>query len=355
MAERLGDFTSRIIQERHARPLTRAIIALGSCIYDGPQRTLEFARRAWPNDRRTIETIERAAVIPTSTTTTDVPKMSAVSDVVSIIGPMSASGQIFSRAIGLELGRMAAITVPTLVASATGVGFVAQAAPIPVQQLAFGGPSLTTKKLALLAALTRELFESGTNAEILIRAALSENLSLGLDGILLDSTASDTTRPAGLRAGVSAIGATAGGGQEAMIKDLSNLATTVAAVAGSQDNIIFIAAPGEAVRINMRVPSSFRYPVFSSAGLASGVVLCLAVNALAVAADPAIRYEVARHTAVHMETAPSQIATVGTPNVIAAPVRSLFQTDAVGVKLLIEMDWALRTTGAIAWTQTVTW
>ena len=43
---------------------------------------------------------------------------------------------------------------------------------------------------------------------------------------------------------------------------------------------------------------------------------------------------------LHMEdTTPLPIGTVGTPNVIAAPTRSLWQTDTLGLRLTTEMSW----------------
>jgi hypothetical protein len=59
-----------------------------------------------------------------------------------------------------------------------------------------------------------------------------------------------------------------------------------------------------------------------------------------------------RQSVLHMETAPLPIVDGGTPT---APVRSLYQTDSIGLKLRVELAWGLRANGAIAWTQGVTW
>jgi hypothetical protein len=40
---------------------------------------------------------------------------------------------------------------------------------------------------------------------------------------------------------------------------------------------------------------------------------------------------------------------------VAAPVRSLWQTDTIGVRMLLDLNWGMRRTGVIAWTQTMTW
>jgi hypothetical protein len=57
---------------------------------------------------------------------------------------------------------------------------------------------------------------------------------------------------------------------------------------------------------------------------------------------------------VHMDTTPSPISTPGTPNVVASPVRSLWQTNTVAAKISFNASWALRDSRALAW-MTVRW
>jgi hypothetical protein len=40
---------------------------------------------------------------------------------------------------------------------------------------------------------------------------------------------------------------------------------------------------------------------------------------------------------------------------VASPVRSLWQTDTVGIRAILRCAWALRATGAVAWLQSATW
>ena len=51
-----------------------------------------------------------------------------ISSLVSILGPMSASAMIFNRALQVEFDHNYAVTIPNLVASASGVSFTAQGA-----------------------------------------------------------------------------------------------------------------------------------------------------------------------------------------------------------------------------------
>ena len=76
---------------------------------------------------------------------------------------------------------------------------------------------------------------------------------------------------------------------------------------------------------------------------------------LAVSYDPEPRFANSREGTVHMEdTNPLQIGTAGTPNVIAGSVRSLWQTDSVGLRMLIDMAWTMRAE-TIALVEDITW
>jgi hypothetical protein len=124
-------------------------------------------------------------------------------------------------------------------------------------------------------------------------------------------------------------------------------------LAGSQENIIFIAAPDVAVKIALRTNNRFAYPVFSTGGLSAGQLVCLAVNCLAVAGDDTPRFEVSDQATVHLDdTTPLAISAAGT---VAAPTRSNWQTDTRTVRLILELNYVLRTTNAIAWTESITW
>jgi hypothetical protein len=56
------------------------------------------------------------------------------------------------------------------------------------------------------------------------------------------------------------------------------------------------------------------------------------------------------------DTAPLAIigGTTGTP-VPAVPTRSLWQTDTIGVRMLLPMNWAYRRPGMVQWMSGVTW
>jgi hypothetical protein len=64
------------------------------------------------------------------------------------------------------------------------------------------------------------------------------------------------------------------------------------------------------------------------------------------------RVEASFEALVHEDTAPTAISATG---VMAAPTRSLFQTNAVGLRMNTPVSWALRSPGAVAWMAAVNW
>ena len=98
------------------------------------------------------------------------------------------------------------------------------------------------------------------------------------------------------------------------------------------------------------------YPVIQSSNVTADMMLLVdAADFVSVTGDTP-RFDVSDQATVHMEdTTPLAISTVGSPNTVAAPVRSLWQTDCIGVRMLLDLNWGLRRTGTVAWTQTMTW
>jgi hypothetical protein len=68
------------------------------------------------------------------------------------------------------------------------------------------------------------------------------------------------------------------------------------------------------------------------------------------------RFDVSDQATLHMEdTSPAQIGTTGTPNVVAAPVRSMWQTDSIALRMVMDLNWSMRRAGVVAYTTGVTW
>lgn len=201
--------------------------------------------------------------------------------------------------------------------------------------------------------MSREVYEHSA-AEIEIPRMVSASLGYSFDSLLLDANAASATRPAGLKNGISAIASDGGTGESAMIDDLANLASVVASV--SATNFFYVASPRQYVKILLRKPSDFKIPILCSGALPDGQVACLGLDAFVIAGSDEAKITITKGGgAVVMDTAPGQFSVAGTPPAVAAPILSPFQSDLVMIKLLAQIDWALRDPSGFAWVQSVAW
>jgi hypothetical protein len=321
--------------------LVRASITAGLGALD---RTA--ARKTWPSDRAAELLVTRGPQTPTSTA--DLSAIGRVSIAfLAALTPTSAGAALLNRGLQLSFNGAASIAVPAIKSTRLG-RFVAELESIPVTQFSVnGGPVLRPFKFASITTLSNEMLRSA-NAEALVRQALIESVGLSLDAVLFDDEAEvEGLRPAGLLHDIEPI-ATSGD----MTGDLEALAATVASIAG--DQLVFIADPLSAVSIALRLPREFPWPILPSVALAPGTIIALAANALVSASESAPTIEAGRESIIHMEDdAPAQI--VDDAGTLARPVRSLFQSDTVGLKLRWPLSWALRDPAAIAVVRAASW
>jgi capsid protein len=329
-------------------PLVRAAIATANNVFDRNVSASEFARRNW-NDRA-VEYVLRAAVSPATTTTPGwAQELSPVTlaFLASLVGP-SAGADLLGRGIQLRFDGAKAISLPTIAPGQTG--FVGEGKAIPVVQFqTASGVKLEPHKLALITTLTREMIES-SNAEMIIRAVLSESAARGLDAALFSSNAGTADSPPGLLNGITPqTASTATPLLDAMVADLSALGGAVARVAGS--NIVFVAAPEQALAVNLRAPD-FAYSILASQ-LPVKTVIAIAAPALVSGFDPVPQIEASREPELHMDAAATDIVSGG--GAVASPTMTLFQGDKLALKMRMRAAWALRAPSAIAFMQNVAW
>lgn len=335
--------------------------------------------RAYGDDETTkivLDVVSKAASAPATTTTSGWASQlvqTVNADFMETLLPASIYPGLAARGLRLNFGRNGVISIPSRSATPTIAGsFVGEGSPIPVRQGAFSSQSLTPKKMAVISTFTREIAEHSVPAiEALIRAAIQEDTSVALDSVLLDATAASAIRPAGLRNGVTAITATSGGGIAALVADAKALVgALITATNGNVRAPVWIMNPAQALSISltsnaggdfvfadaMNAGSFLGYPVIQSPTVTAGmVVLVDAADFVSVTGDEP-RFDVSDQATLHMEdTTPLAISATGSPNTVAAPVRSMFQTDSIALRMILPMNWTLRRAGVLAWTQSVTW
>lgn len=322
-----------------------------------------------------LDVVTRSAVVPADTVTSGWASQlvqTSIGDFIEALIPNSVYPALAARGATFTFGRNGQINLPARnSATAISGGFVAQGAPVPVKQGQFTSISLTPKKMGVISTFTREIAEHSTPAiEGLIRQAIVDDTSVALDLILLDATAADTTRPAGLRNGVSVTAATTGGGVAALLGDLKAL--TSAIITGTNGNIrnpVWIMNPADVLaakltpaaagggefpfKAELTAGTLLGYPVIQSTNVAAEFVYILDAADFVTATGDTPRFDISDQAVLHMETVPAPISTVGTA--VAFPVRSLWQTDTIGIRMLLDVNWAMRRTGVVAWTSAVTW
>jgi hypothetical protein len=354
------DRLEQIEISRRARPIIRAATAhlLAYVQHNGSGSyqayVPDIVKQHYSKDRDVGLITRAASTITSMTGATQFIETEGVADFVNMLSPASAGAVLLQRGWQFQFDGAGAIGVPGLLASSGNTSFVGEGLPIPVRQEVFTGLSLTPDKFATINVFTRDIFaHSIPTIEAMTTNVLRESVGLALDKALLDNVAADTTRPAGLLNGISGLTPSAlTVKSESLQADVEQLVAQVSAVA-SNNPIIFICSPAQATALKM-LPN-FPFEVLSSSSLAAKTVICVASNCVASAIDPAPRFSMAKEATVHMETVPLAIGTAGSPPTVAAPTRSLFQTDSIGLRMIMEVSWGLRSATGLAWMVNVLW
>jgi HK97 family phage major capsid protein len=287
--------------------------------------------------------------------------------------PNSVYPSLAARGGSFTFGRNGVISIPTRTSTPTLAGaFVAQGAAIPVRQGAFSAVNFTPKKMGVISTFTRDIAEHSTPAiEGLIRQAIVDDTSVAIDTILLDATAADTTRPAGLRNGASAgTASTAAANIDKLIADLKQL--TGFLITGTNGNVrapTWIMNPADVLAAALTQTTAgggefpfkqelsqgtlLGYPVISSTNQTQDIILLVDAADFITATGDTPRFDVSDQAVLHMETSPGPIST--TTTAVAAPVRSLWQTDCFGVRMILDINWGMRRAGVVAFTSGINW
>jgi hypothetical protein len=304
---------------------------------------VEPVKNPHPQDRA-VEWMQRGAVSPTRTTDA-AGLLQTAYEFIAGLTQVSAAASVIAQSLRLDFNNAGAISIPAV--SLPLAKWVAEGGAIPVQM---GSASVTTMspfKVAEIIPLTNEMLHSG-NSEALMRQTLIENIGPAFDALMFSNAAGVANQqPPGLLFGVTPLTATAAG-SAAMFTDLSNLIAALAPVAGTSPPVI-IAAPRQATTILLTAidPPT----VLASAAVAAGTVIALCPGALATAVG--VPEMSASDGEVHMDSVPGEI--VSSPGVVAAGVKSGFQTDCTFLRYVQKLTWAKRNAAAVQIVQSVNW
>jgi hypothetical protein len=177
-------------------------------------------------------------------------------------------------------------------------------------------------------------------------------------------------RPAGLLNGVTPNTPTAGGGIAAFIGDLTGLITSISlSTYGNVRAPVWLVNQTDMLRASLLQAANtgiFPFKAEIEAGTLLGIPLLDSATVpaksmtLVDAADfvvvggEAPRMEMSDQATLHMEdTSPQDL--VVSPSTVAAPQKSLFQTDSLALRMIMPLNWVQRRAGTVATVAGVTW
>jgi hypothetical protein len=237
--------------------------------------------------------------------------------------------------------------------------FVPEGSPSPVPNLAFSSAILgPVCKVLILAGVSGEL-QSGSaeTAERVISEALAISVEQSQDAKLFSTDAAvPGTSPAGLLNGLTPLTSTGStGGAAAVADDLALLASTISRHGIGIDDLIYVTTAAIATKIRTLAGPFFADVVLSSAAIPDGWIIAIIPQGLATGYSGEVQVETSIVAPLHFESAtPLPIGTVGSPNVVAAPVHSAFQEYLLMIKVRGRMAWACQP-NAVCYMTGVAW
>ena len=292
--------------------------------------------------------------------------------------PASVYPKLAAAGMSLTFGANGKIVIPTrALTPALSGSFIGEGAPIPVRQGAFASQTLTPKKMAVITTWTREMSEHSIPAiEGLLRQALLDDTAIALDAVLLGIGAATVITPAGLRSyqatqTASAIASQPYANFVADYKKLLNALITL--TNGNVRSPVMILNPAEVLSVSMLQPPAAAAPLLpfmdmvesgrilnvgliKSGNQPQGQVTMVDAADFVSAGAEGPRLEISDQATLHMEdTAPADIVTgpSGTP-VPATPVKSMWQTDLLALRMIMHMNFIMRRP-VVSWTTGVSW
>jgi hypothetical protein len=276
--------------------------------------------------------------------------------VASLAGE-SAAARLIGAGMRVDLSGVAGVLIPHRSAPLPNidVAWVQELGAYPVRQGLLASTLLgPTRKLITGIVVTRELADYANGDEI-IGSMLREDVAASLDFSLFSNAAASASRPAGILNGVTSLAATTGSGEAALRGDIAKL-EAIATATGTNE-IAYIASPSYAARAATYANVVGNdVNVWPSVAVADGVLIAIAPAAFVSGFGAVPKINTAQDATLHRDDAsPQQIGTPGSPNVVAAPTRSMFQTDSIALRLILDCAWSLRSTGAVSWITGATW
>jgi hypothetical protein len=303
-----------------------------------------------------LRIVQRANVSPGSTTTSGWGaelQRDAFRNFLIELSPYSGAARLIALAIQAATKPVDETNYPVRANGPTVPAWVGELDAIPVHSDTFSLVSIgPAKKMGHIISWSRELGKR-SDAERIFDRMLREDVSAGLDSAFFATSAGSSTAPAGLLNGVSAISPTGNSGEDGIRSDLGQLAESVAT--GGSGNVTFVMAPEKLARLRIQAPTvAANTDIAPSAAVPTDRVIAVDPLSLLVAVDEAPEIMKAEEATLHMSNIPLEIVSDTGPTT-ADPVRSLWQTASAALRVIHELDFVKRRTGAVAFSDGVAW
>lgn len=278
--------------------------------------------------------------------------------------------QLASMGTNLQFGPgRGNIKIPARAATPSISGsFVAEGSPIPVRRFGLTSTTLSPHKVGVISYFTKELAKySNPQIEGLLRQEIRGDTADTIDTLLIDASAGSSTRPAGLLNGVSALPASTDGGWAAIMADIDTLAAPFDAAKAGRNLVLlmnkrearklnFVPGPDDKLGSMRAILTDSGITPISSLNVPAGRLIMIDAADFATAIEDQPEFDVSEQAVIHAEdTSPQQISTAGSPNVVAAPVISMFQTASIALRMLMDVTWAMRRAGMVQWIDGADW
>jgi hypothetical protein len=329
-----------------------AAVMLRAQLSDSPSSPEQAARKMFGKDHG-LDLMLRATSSPATLTT---PTWAAVvahdvirSELIQRITGLSAAAGLMQRGLQIDLSGVASVTIPARIYNPAAAGdWIGEGQPIMLRQPTIArGPKLAPRKLAVLATFTEEMVRADSIEEF-TTAAIREGAAALLDKQMFSTNAGDATHPPGILLDATSVTPSTATDASAISSDIGRLVGALA-TAGAGLEVVFIAAPAQAAALRF-----WGFDVLASLALAAGTIVAVEASSFVSGFEGLPEFSTAIGATLHFDdTSPTDI-TGGTPSP-ATPVKSLFQDNLIGLRMILRASWAMRNPLHVAVMTGVSW
>lgn len=330
----------------------KLFVDMARAIYRGGGSSWNAIQYAESSGMKEASAVMKAAVDPATTTGVGWAAelvREGYTEFLDLLRPMS----VYARMPGVSalLGRNGKLIVPGMTSGAGG-SWVGEGAPIVVKPMVFNRQEMAPYKLGIITVQTREIMErSDPSSDTLIRDAMVKDTAEVIDATFVsDDAASAGVSPAGVRNGAGTVDATPAGALNTIEEIDAKMSEAIGVCLGANmdTSLVWLMNPLTILQLRMRSTATgvypyrdqldagtyLGYPVLSSNTIPATNIVLVHSGSLFKLSEGSITMSMSTEAALQMDTAPANPMAAGTAT-------SLWQTDSVGLRLIMPASWGV--------------